>query len=50
MGRDLVEAHTHDDEVEQQVDPDDEDRDAYGLLEALEEDGAEERQERQRDE
>ena len=49
VGCDLVEAYAHDEEVQEEVGPDYEDGDAYGLLEALEEDGAEERQEHERD-
>ena len=48
--RDLVEAGGHDDEVQQQVSRDYEHGYADGLLEALEEDGAQQPQQHQGDE
>ena len=48
MGEDLVETEPHDHQVQQQVSPDYEDGDAYGLLEPLEEDRAKDCKEYQR--
>jgi hypothetical protein len=49
MRCDLVETGSHDDEVQEQVGTDDQDRNADGFLETLEEDGTQYRQEQQGD-